>query len=348
MTLDGAPLARVRLALREAVRDYLLVEKDVVAVDFGLPERGGVIEKDELALRVHVRKKKPVSVLEAEGVEPVPARMGEFQTDVLEGTYRPELWWGPTISRPPGHPRLGRVDPLRGGISLSDERHYSAGTLGAKVVDRSTGAEMILSNWHVLAADWTAQPGQRIYQPGRLDGGTLADTVATLTRDAMSSGLDAAVARLNGSRRLVSDQLGIGPITGTEQAALGMEVAKSGRTTGVTYGRITGVEGTAQIAYAGVRRLIRKVITVSPLLDREVSRPGDSGSMWIAGEGKQAVGLHFAGSDVPERALAMDIQTVLLALNVDLEAGGVAIADRRWSMADLLLSDTQRRVAVHA
>ena len=38
-----------------------------------------------------------------------------------------------------------------------------------------------------------------IFQPGRLDGGTAANAVARLTRDAMAVNLDAAVATLTGS-----------------------------------------------------------------------------------------------------------------------------------------------------
>ena len=43
MNVDDASIGRVRLAVREAVRDYLLAQENVVAVDFGLPERGGEI-----------------------------------------------------------------------------------------------------------------------------------------------------------------------------------------------------------------------------------------------------------------------------------------------------------------
>lgn len=346
MTLDGAPTGRIRLVLREAVRDHLLADENVTAVDFGLPEHGGEIAEDERAIRVHVQRKKPLQVLEAAGITPVPTSMGEFRTDVLEGTYRPQLWWTTAGVRVAPDPRLGRTDPLRGGISISDERHYSAGTLGAKVIDRATGAEMILSNWHVLVADWTGRVGQRIYQPGRLDGGTVANTVARLSRDAMSSNLDAAVAALTGSRRLVNDQVGIGPITGVENATLGLEVVKSGRTTGVTYGRVTGLEGISQITYAGVRRLIRKVVTIDPLWGAEVSRPGDSGSAWLSRAGKRAIGLHFAGSDLPERALALDLQSVLTALNVELETGrSSATSIGQPSLADLMLAGVRNAMA---
>jgi endonuclease G len=349
MNESEIPAGQVRLLLRAAVRDYLLAQENVVAVDYGLPEKAGQILENHRALRVHVREKLPRPGLEALGITPVPDRIGDLETDVLEATYRPQLWWGAPTVRPAADPRLTRADPLRGGISVSDERHHRAGTLGGKVIDRKTGAEMILANWHVLAGDWIAQPGQRIYQSGRLDGGTAADTVATLTRDAMSSGLDAAVAALNGSRRLVNDQLGVGPVRGVGTATIGMEVVKSGRTTGVTRGRVTGVEGVAQISYEGVRRLIRQVVTISPLWGGEVSRPGDSSSLWLARESAHAVGIHFAGSDVPERALANDIQSVLAALNVDLDVSATAGAARpSSSMVDLLLAEIRRRAAVYA
>ena len=70
------------------------------------------------------------------------------------------------------------------GSALPTEE-YGDGTLGGMVIDRETGAKMILSNWHVLVGLWHARPGWPIYQPGQGDGGTTADTVARLSRDAM-------------------------------------------------------------------------------------------------------------------------------------------------------------------
>ena len=98
-----------------------------------------------------------------------------------------------------------------------------------------------------------------------------------------------------------------------------MDVVKSGRRTNITYGRVTGVEGTSTMTYAGVRRLIRNVITIDPQPDRfEVSAGGDSGSFWLRQATMEVVGLHFAGSNRPERALAIDMKPILDALNVDL------------------------------
>jgi hypothetical protein len=350
VALEDEITGEVRLALRLAVRDYLFPDDNVTAVDFGLPEHDGEIAADERAVRVHVRRKLPVEVLEAAGVPIVKREILDFQTDVLEGTYRPQLWWQPSFGAwPQADPRTSRADPLCGGVSISDSRHYAAGTLGTRVVDRTTGAEMILSNWHVLVADWAGRPGQPILQPGRLDGGTAVNTVAGLTRDAMASNLDAAVATLTGNRRIVNDQLGLGPITGVTAATHGLRLVKSGRTSGITRGVVTGLSGVAQIAYAGIPRTIRHVITIDPVLGGEVSRPGDSGSIWLVDTGRQAVGLHFAGGDAPERGLAIDITTVLNALDVELDTGTVTVpADSGASVADVTLAIVRDALAAYA
>ena len=164
-------------------------------IDLGYPLHGGRLAENELAIRIHVKRKLAGAQLEvavqANQTRPIPASIGGFQTDVPEGSYHLHQW--PSRTHAVADPRAGRVDPLRGGISISDEYHYAYGTLGGKVIDRATGDEMILSNWHVLVSEWWARPGQRIFQPGRLDGGTAQDTVATLRRDAMSVNLDAAL-----------------------------------------------------------------------------------------------------------------------------------------------------------
>jgi hypothetical protein len=99
-----------------------------------------------------------------------------------------------------------------------------------------------------------------------------------------------------------------------------MEVIKSGRTSGVTYGRVTSlVLGTLKMTYGGIDRIINNVMRIDQRQPQEqVSSPGDSGSWWLDSETKEAVGLHFAGQDSPEYAVAIDMQSVLDALNVDI------------------------------
>jgi endonuclease G len=344
MLVNRITMARARLALQEAVHNHLS-DPNVTLIEFGLKERGNQIAADDVSIRIHVRQKLAGFAFEA-AVEtgrtrPIPPSIGGFQTDVSQGTYQPH-WWSRWRRRRLSQTNLRatRVDPMRGGISISNERHHAHGTLGTLVIDRETGAEMILSNWHVLAADWRARPGSRIYQPGRLDGGTGADTIATLTRHAMSANLDAAVATLSDSRGLINEQFELGQVQGVGRAELGLEVVKSGRRTGITYGRIIAVEGVAKIRYGHLERIIRHVLTIEPRWNAgEVSAPGDSGSIWLDQATMQTVGLHFAGSNFPERGLALDMTAVLDALNINIVAGATASGSRSMERPEHLFAD---------
>lgn len=325
--------ARVRLALREATRRHLF-DPNVTMIDFGRPRRDGCLCEDEVAIRVHVRRKLAGARLESaveDGLTArIPCEIGGIPTDVTEGRYHPHflmpvrsrLTWLPGRSWGAARGlRALRADPMRGGISISDAAQRAYGTLGGLVVDRASGAPLLLSNWHVLVNNWSARPGLPIYQPGRLDGGTSADAVAWYARDAMAVNLDAAVAAIGNARRLINDQVEVGVVRGLAVAELGMELVKSGRGSGRSFGRVMAVEGTARMRYAGVERIIRHCVTIEPRADgAPVSTAGDSGSLWLALDTRCAVALHFAGSNVPERALAMDLAPVLNALDVDLAA----------------------------
>jgi hypothetical protein len=323
MDIDQRTLARARLALREAIRRWLY-DPNVRLIDYGWPERDGKLVEDELEIRFHVVEKlREGPALEAaiqagKTQDRYPEEIAGIPIDVLQRPYRLEQWfggwWGQTAN-----PRARRTAPMQGGISISNAYQYGYGTLGGAVEDRETGDRLILSNWHVLAGEWRARPGWSIYQPGRGDGGSQADAVATLSQHAMSSGLDAAVAKLTGGRQLINDQSGLGPVRGVGRAQLGMEVVKSGRRTDVTRGRVTNaLQGPVKMYYNGVLRLIHNVATIAPRLGQQVSAPGDSGSLWLEEETMYVVGLHFAGYDRPETALAIHIQPVLDALNVNL------------------------------
>ena len=316
---------KVRMAMGHAVHGWLY-DPNVMFIDYGWRERGGRLVADERCIRVHVINKfSPGLALETaiqsgKTRAPIPDMIAGIPVDRPVGEFQLHSgWWGGWWSPPAiTNPRADRRDPMQGGISISNSQIRGYGTLGGLVIDRASGAKMILSNWHVLAGYWHAQAGWPIYQPGRGDGGTSTDTAAKLARHAMASNLDAAVAELTGSRQLVNDQLALSPVKGVGWAQLGMKVIKSGRRTNITRGRVTGVEGVIKISYNGVKRLIRNVITIEPRLGVEVRAGGDSGSLWLEEETMHVVGLHFAGSNHPERALAIDIQPVLDALNVDM------------------------------
>ena len=315
MSVDLRTIARARLAIEEAARRHLY-DPNVSMIGFGYKEKAGLLQEDRPAIRFHVARKLTPIQLEAAATRPIPGRFGEFETDVIESRYAPH--WGANRGA-----RSGRLPVLRGGASISTEWQQGRGTLGGLVADRATGERMILSNWHVLVGDWGARPGQRILQPGRMDGGTARDAVARLARDAIARNLDAAVASLTGARPLINEQWGLGPVTGAAPAALGRTVFKSGCSTEITFGRVTEIESILRMRYGRLTRLIGRVLVIEPRSPRElVSSGGDSGAWWLDAATRQAVALHFAGSDAPERALAMQMPAVLDALGIEIVTAG--------------------------
>src|SRR3970040_2810001 len=120
MIVDAQTMKRARHALRKAVSKYLF-DRNVSMVDFGYPEHFGQIAEDELAIRIHVQKKLSGPQLEAAAergfTEPIPETIDGFPTDVPEGIYRTQLFWGWRTTHPKG---VGSCT-MRGGISSSNE-----------------------------------------------------------------------------------------------------------------------------------------------------------------------------------------------------------------------------------
>ena len=325
---DNMQIARVQAVLPKAVRAWIF-DKNVTMIGVGWPERDGLYDQSQVALCFHVRQKYhsgtqlQAAVIRGVTGGTIPQEIDGIPTDVLQTVpHLHQFWNGWRTRSAPSNPRARVVQPIQGGVSIGCERLYGSGTLGGLVVDRQTKRLMCLSNWHVLVARWSNSPPQRIYQPGRLDGGAAGNTFAFLERDAMKDNLDAAVAAQYGDRPLINNQLDIGPVRGLTRPMLGMNVIKSGYKTRVTKGVITRIHLITKMRYDGQDRLIRSVFYIDrPPDSSTVSDAGDSGSMWLEAATHYAVGLHFAGGNYPEHALAMDINDVLDSLGVDMVAG---------------------------
>ncbi len=89
-----------------------------------------------------------------------------------------------------------------------------------------------------------------------------------------------------------------------------MAVRKSGRTTELTDGEITVLNATVDVSY-GVGRTAR---FEDQVVSGPMSQGGDSGSLLVAGDSLEAVGLLFAGSD--QTTIYNPIQAVLDCLEV--------------------------------
>ncbi len=203
-----------------------------------------------------------------------------------------------------------------------------SGTLGALVQDGS-GRQYLLSNNHVLARSDHAAVGDTIVQPGLIDNnctpnGDGAGTVpvaaltAWLPLRAPQTNVDAAIAQVAshtvdatgsilelGARQpdgsLAAAPPGISSTSGKgESATLQLRVAKSGRTTGLTCGRVTAFDLDVAVDYyrdcAETKPYITKTFTNQISISGDhFGDAGDSGALIVDTANAEPVGMFFAG-----------------------------------------------------
>lgn len=237
--------------------------------------------------------------------------------------------------------------PIKLGTSGGNSRDTSgnfccSGTLGSLVT--RGGSFFILSNNHVLAKSDKGTIGDQITQPGLVDTNcTLGQGVANLTQFAKleatliaghnpplySALADTAIAQIvSGQVDTSGAVLQLGVVTGgLAQPAppastlgtptVGMAVAKSGRTTGLTCSSISATNLTVQVDYDSACGSTTAAFTAQytnqvDILSSTFSAAGDSGSLIVDAQTAQPLGLLYAGS--PSDTVANPIQDVLAAL----------------------------------
>lgn len=328
-------IAQVRQVMGVYVHN-LLSKRNVVGVGLGYKISQGS-STGELGLVVSVIRKMAVSALAS--VDLVPRVLDGVKTDVVEtGVLRalqlgPRDRWRPVI--PPG-------------VSVGHNR-ITAGTFGC-LVRRGEESFILSNNHVLAdlnqgqQGDAILQPGPidggvaddciatlADYVP--LDFGTspsecpfaewsakLLNAVAgafgsrhklqAVKQTAGVNRMDAALARPLSPGLVSNEILYIGAPVGVEEATLGMQVQKTGRTTGHTQGVITQIDATLRVDYNGPSALFSGQLVASPM-----SQAGDSGSA-VLDMDRRAVGLLFAGSAAA--AVINPIDEVLSALNVEL------------------------------
>jgi hypothetical protein len=202
------------------------------------------------------------------------------------------------------------------------------GTLGALVEDEQKN-QYILSNNHVLAESDQAELGDTIDQPGLIDGactplsrpGSTLHPLASLKYfvplNTAQTNVDAALAlaapgAVDPSGSILqlgtpgTDQMlgAAPPMAGRGEALnagnLGMDVVKSGRTTGLTCSNIEAVSLTVKVDYykdcAETQPWTTKTYTNQiGIGGSHFTDSGDSGALVVDASNAQAVGLYFAG-----------------------------------------------------
>src|SRR5205085_8954031 len=197
------------------------------------------------------------------------------------------------------------------------------GTLGSLLA--SSSAQYILSADHVLARSGAGAAGEAIIQPGYIDTNCSSQgtkTVANLTQGSINlqnttaTTVDAAIAQVasgavdpSGNILMLGnavDANGV-PVPGAPQAgqgqapSVGLAVAKSGRTTGLTCSTIGSVMDTVSVQYATNCDGTGTIFTITysnqvSVTGGDFSSAGDSGSLIVTQSDATPVALLYADS----------------------------------------------------
>jgi hypothetical protein len=318
----------------------LLHRRNVVGVGVGYKEHAGRVT-DELSVVVLVRNKIPRAALSDKDM--IPQKVGGVRTDVVEvGEIRPlnahTQRWRPA----PGGVSLGHYQVTAGTLGCVVRDRAS----GRRMI--LSNNHVLANSNDALPGDPILQPGaadggevgrdtigylerfipiRYITEPATCNlalayaslGNWLAQRLGARHRlQAFQSNpiavnrVDAALALPRQDNDLLEQNLEIGAIDGVAAAELGMEVIKSGRTTGLTNGTITILEASIRVNYG----LDRAAVFEGQIVSTPMSQGGDSGSLIVTRQGHRAVGLLFAGSG--QATIFNPIQAVLDALKVDI------------------------------
>jgi hypothetical protein len=331
----GATMLSAALLAKQSNLHKLLTRANVVACGIGYKATSSGLT-NEIAVIVSVIQKLPTAQLAESDM--VPREIDGVKTDVVEtGPFRalqgPRDCWRPVV--PPGV-SLGHIN-------------VTAGTFGCLV--RRGNELFILSNNHVLANSNQCKIGDPILQPGRYDGGTSHDQIATLAEyvpldfggdtatcnlaGTVEKGLNALASIVGSSHRLMAYQQTPGNnrmdaalARPADPAAVKPDILGIGRPVGVRQaslgtavkksGRTTGyTEGLiTQIDVTSQVAYGAALATFQgQLMADAMSGGGDSGSAVLDKE-NYVVGLLFAGSD--GATLINPIQPILQTLNVEI------------------------------
>lgn len=328
------------LALRDAVEATLLAASGQIEALSEAPSTEGIVgvgiglsDPDSIACGVG-GPGEPTLTLYTECAMPQEALLGQLAQ--CAGTRA--LSSVPVQQVPVGavdaYSHRARHRPAPGGVSVGHV-DITAGTLGSRAIGLTApwnNRHLILSNNHVLANSNDGRVNDSIIQPGRADGGRHpGDQIAVLARwvpinfGGAPNVVDAAFGwawheRIRGEQYYLSGGSGAFYRTGTAPlaASLGMIVGKSGRTTGLTQGRVTQIGVSVNVNFGGGRvALFRNQIAIQSVNANPFSAGGDSGSLvWHWATGVRPVGLLFAGGG--GTTFANPIGAVLTALNIRL------------------------------
>lgn len=321
----------------------LLGMKNVVGVGVGFKESVAVStgEKPKPGIVVFVKHKLPESELDAQNL--VPKDIDGVVTDVIEvgdlrllGRTDRDVPAQPGVSI--GHYKItagtfGAVvkDKKTGEPLILSNNHVLANGSNGRDNKAKIGDPILLPGPHdggtlednVIGKLFRFQPVQKVYtQSACAKAATVqfwanamcgflapAYKVTVLRQASSPNTIDAALAKPVNPGAIDSRILELGEVKGVAEAEVGMDVVKSGRTTGVTTGTIKALHATVQVDMGdGEEAVFSDQIIATPM-----SQGGDSGALVLDDQGR-AIGLLFAGSD--KTTVFNRIQNVMERLDI--------------------------------
>ena len=312
------PKVQVVMAVQDRYTPKLMEDPLVVGTATGLGDDG------EPAIYVYLENER--------GVKNVPETIEGIQVVKIVSGKIMKLR-GSSSGHTARYPR-----PIELGVSGGNSKDFAypyccSGTLGALVTDGAK--QYILSNGHVFAGDQAAsendpdvaEVGQEINQPGLIDincQDVPDDYVAYLTAWCEDGyNVDCAIAEvIPGMVDAGGSILEIGEISATPlEAYVGLEVKKSGRTTGLTRGTVSSINGNFNVGgtdecggESTTEYFTGQIVIFGP----RVSGAGDSGSLVVedVDTNPRAIGLLFAGAG--NQAVLNPIDDVLAYFGISL------------------------------
>ena len=272
-------LERFRRPYSVAVCRYL-PRSNVLGISVGPRTRGGIVDWEDIVLRVRVKKKKDPDRL---GYDAIPATIDGVETDIVEGTAMDSA---NQVSRMPLD-RTDPCDPLAPGVSIG-VAGGSPGTLGM-FVDHPEGELCILTADHVIAPKGNEEIGLSVYQPAPTDDPSKHSNLIGHTYKRLRYH-GVALVRCDTIRSIEHVPVGANKrLRGTRRPKFGDILEKSGRTTGITSAKVSALGHVCRNCIPGFELL--------PIDDRtnEISKGGDSGSIWYDPETYEATGVHCCG-----------------------------------------------------
>ena len=270
-----AEVARARANLATA-RSQLLWIPGVRYVSVGIKETGGMATQ-EVVFHVYVDRKKPLAELAP--ADRIPATAAGIGTDVISLHSEPHdiLVGGMDVTGSLWGLHTGTMGVI--GLATADNTHAPVNT------------PLLLTNHHV-AGDIGGAVGRSCLCDSWCckccDIGLLVDAAQTNL-------VDGAIATLNAGVHFSHEILGIGAIRGPGVATMNMPIVKYGATSGFTKGSVTAIDAPSDRS-DGVH-FDNQIRVAATLPYKQMSIPGDSGSVYVEEATNRVVGLNHAGAD---------------------------------------------------